>query len=120
MQLLTKQIKEKLLRNSKDNQLAIEYDKPTIDFKPVVKFFNPIGGATWLITEMDEHEMMFGLCDLGPPHGSPELGSVHLKDLSEIKLMGGHLGIERDRHWSAKHSLNTYYEIAKSEGRIVA
>ena len=117
MQLLTKPIKEKLLSNYKKQEEAQKKDK-SIDFEPVVKFFNPIGGATWLITEMDEHEMMFGLCDLGPPHGSPELGYVHLKDLSEIKLMGGHLGIERDRHWSAKQSLNTYYEMSKSEGRI--
>lgn len=118
MQLLTKEIEQKLLKNWEDNQLAIEQDKNTIDFKPVVKFFSPVGSATWLITEMDKEGMMFGLCDLGM--GFPELGYVHLDELKNIKFMNGALGIERDIHWTAKHSLGTYAEIAKSKERIVA
>ena len=118
MQLLTKEIKEKLLRNWKDNQLAIEQDKNTIDFKPVVKFFSPVGGATWLITEMDKEGMMFGLCDLGM--GFPELGYVHLDELKNIKFMNGALGIERDLNFKADKTLSKYHNEAIEAHRIIA
>ncbi|GAA0333453.1 hypothetical protein GCM10009087_49600 [Sphingomonas oligophenolica] len=33
---------------------------------PVVKFFNPVGAATWLATELDaDGDTLFGLADLG-------------------------------------------------------
>lgn len=35
------------------------------DPRPVVKFFNPVGAATWLATEIDEDgDTLFGLADL--------------------------------------------------------
>lgn len=117
MLLLTQEITKKLLKNHELQQIAIKNDD-SIDFKPVVKLFNPIGGATWLITEMDSDEMMFGLCDLG--HGFPELGYVYLPELQNIKLLGGALGIERDRHFKAKGTIDYYYNEARKEGRIVA
>lgn len=114
MQLLTKQIRENLLKNYEMQKNG----NGTIDFKPVVKLFNPIGGATWLITEMDSDEMMFGLCDLG--HGFPELGYVYLPELEGIKLLGGALGIERDIHFIAKSTVSEYHNEAIANGRIVA
>ena len=114
MQLLTKQIRERLIRNYELQQAG----NGSIDFRPVVKLFNPIGGATWLITEMDKDEMMFGLCDLG--HGFPELGYVYLPELQGIKLLGGALGIERDRHFIAKGTISEYQNEATANGRIVA
>ena len=74
MQLLPQQIKNKL----KKNHIATMKDD-TVSHKPVVKYFTPFGGATWLISEIDDENMMFGLCDLGM--GFPELGYVHLQDL---------------------------------------
>jgi hypothetical protein len=117
MQLLTKQIRETLIRNHELQQEAGKKDG-SIDFRPVVKLFNPIGGATWLITEMDRDEMMFGLCDLG--HGFPELGYVYLPELEGIKLLGGALGIERDIHFIAKSTVSEYHNEAIANGRIVA
>ena len=55
----------------------------TVSHKPVVKYFTPFGAATWLISEIDDENMMFGLCDLG--QGFPELGYVHLQDLMSLK-----------------------------------
>ena len=59
MQLMTKQIKEKLLRNG-------DVTNRGNDHKPVVKYFGG-GSCTWLITEMDsaDDDTLFGLCDLG-------------------------------------------------------
>jgi len=117
MQLLTKEIRKKLLSNYELQQEIAKKDG-SIDFRPVLKLFNPIGGATWLITEMDSDEMMFGLCDLG--HGYPELGYVYLPELQGIKLLGGALGIERDRHFKADKTLSQYHNEAIEAHRIIA
>ncbi|CCQ74243.1 Conserved protein of unknown function [Magnetospira sp. QH-2] len=121
MLLITKQQLEKLLANGQKNADRLnnpESDGPTHDFWPVVKLFNPCGGGTWLLTELDpeEPDIAFGLCDLG--FGCPELGSVRLSELAELKLMGGALGIERDRHFTAKKSLSAYADEARELGRI--
>lgn len=65
MDLMPDDIRQRLLANG-----AAEVET---DHLPVVKFFDPTGAATWLITEMmpDEPDILFGLCDLGM--GCPEL-----------------------------------------------
>ena len=104
MELLTKQV-EKDLKNNR----AI----PESDRKPVVKYFNPAGSATWLISEIDDDgDLLFGLCDLGM--GQPELGYVSLSELKTVKGPLG-LGIERDLYWSADRTLSEY---AKDAGKV--
>ncbi len=89
-----------------------------IDPHPIVKFFTPDAGATWLLTEADpdEPDRLFGLCDLGL--GCPELGYV---SLAEIQSVRGKLGlpIERDLFFKAEHPLSWYTRLAQAEGRIV-
>src|SRR3546814_19613001 len=47
---------------------------------PVVKFFNPLGAATWLATELGrDGDTLFGLADLG--FGCPELGYFSLSEI---------------------------------------
>lgn len=88
------------------------------DLKPVLKLFNPVGAATWLITEIaDDGDTMFGLCDLG--FGSPELGYVSLNEIKAIKLSFG-MKIERDIHFKAKHSIEEYARLARLAGGIRA
>jgi len=120
MKLLTKTIKNKLVKNAQSNLTEQGISKEdTIDHKPVVKFFNPMGAATWLITELDPTNMdiMFGLCDMG--FGCPELGSVSLSEMEAIRLPLG-LKIERDRFFVADKTLSEYAEEARSTGRIQA
>lgn len=104
MMLLTKALRDKLLANGRNR------DK---DHAPVVKFFNPCGAATWLISEMDpeDNDILFGLCDLGMD--CAELGSVSLTELSSIKLRFG-LKIERDLHFTAKHPMSVYVRAARA------
>jgi hypothetical protein len=52
--------------------------------------------------------------------GCPELGSVRLSELASVKLMGGALGIERDRHFTADKPLSAYAAEAQACGRIKA
>ena len=88
------------------------------DHIPVVKFFDPAGAATWLITEvMDDQDSLFGLCDLGM--GSPELGYVSLNELKETRNPRLKLHLERDLFFSAHYPLSVYAEAARKAERIV-
>ncbi len=94
MKLLTKAVEKSLpaLYSQEENP------DPTV----VVKFFHPVGAATWYITEGSwdgEDFIMFGLCDLGM--GYPELGYVSLNELQSVRGPLG-LGVERDLHWTPK------------------
>ncbi|MBS4047004.1 DUF2958 domain-containing protein [Ferrovibrio sp.] len=86
------------------------------DHWPVVKFFNPTGAATWLLTELAaDGDTLFGLCDLG--FGCPELGYVSLREIAGIRVGFG-LRIERDRHFKAGYPLSVYAEAARRHGAI--
>jgi hypothetical protein len=87
------------------------------DHVPVVKFFNPSGAATWLISEAmpEEPDSLFGLCDLG--FGLPELGSVRLSELEAARGRLG-LGIERGLFFVGRYPLSVYAEAARVQGAI--
>ena len=111
MKLLTKALKTKLLANGVKRADAA-------NVRPVVKFFNPMGAATWLFTELDaDGDTLYGLCDLGMQ--SPELGYASLSEIEAITLRFK-LKIERDLWFKANKSLAEYADDARSKGRIDA
>ncbi|MER8995552.1 DUF2958 domain-containing protein [Mesorhizobium sp. M0678] len=116
MQILTQDLREKLLANGRQQQ-SLRGTDGEIDFIPVVKLFTPDAGATWLLTEIDpdDQDIAFGLCDLGL--GCPELGSVSLTELASVR---GRLGlpVERDRHFQGVKPLSAYASDARRVGRI--
>lgn len=118
MKLLTKQQREQLLANGR-RQDEVRGTDDEIDFAPVVKLFNPVGAATWLLTELDaeDPDIAYGLCDLGV--GFPEYGTVRLSELAAHKGPLG-LGIERDRHFKPDKPISAYIEAADKAGRILA
>lgn len=65
----------------------------------LVKYFNPVGAGTWLITEAELQEdgdwLLFGYCHIW----CWEWGYVMLSDLENLKLPFG-LTIERDLYIS--------------------
>lgn len=65
------------------------------DAEVVVKYFNPCGAGTWLITEGEKQEdgdwLLYGYCHLF----EWEWGYVMLSELQSVKLPFG-LGIERE------------------------
>ena len=87
------------------------------DHVPVVKFFDPAGAATWLITEVsrDDPDVLFGLCDLGM--GFPELGYVSLTELKSVKNRLG-IPLQRDLFFAATYPLSVYAEAARRAERI--
>ena len=88
------------------------------DPMPVIKLFTPTAGATWLISEIDQDDLIaFGLCDLGL--GCPELGYVSLEELKAYRGPLG-LGVEKDLHFKPAMTLSAYASKARIESRISA
>jgi hypothetical protein len=112
--LITDEIKAKLLENG-----ARVLNEPDFDPEPVVKFFTPDAGATWLVAAMypDDQDILYGLCDLGL--GYPELGDVSLEELKEIRGKMG-LPVERDLGFKSKMTLSGYARLASAERGIRA
>jgi hypothetical protein len=108
MILLTPELHERLLDNGRLRE---------VDHVPVVKFFNPLGAATWLATELDEdNDTLFGLADLG--FGCPELGAFSLTEMASVRLPLG-LGIERDLWFEGAFPISVYAAAARTAGQIV-
>lgn len=91
--------------------------RPEPDPVPLAKFFNPLGAATWLATELDEDgDTLFGLADLG--FGCPELGSFSLTEITSVRLPFG-LRIERDIGFSSTHPLSVWTVWSRRAGSII-
>ena len=108
MKLLTKAIKDKLIKNHIAHKKAWNDENPkSIDFKIVAKLFNPTGLGTWWLTELDpETNIAFGIADIG----EKEMGYFSIDELAEFKGQFG-LGIERDKYFeSNKYTLEQIME----------
>lgn len=109
MEIFTKEIESRLRKNAEEPD-----ERATMAHQPVVKVFNPFGAATWLFTELDEDDRLFGLCDLGM--GCPELGYVMRHEIENLRVFGQPL--ERDIHFTPNKTLVEYAEEARKNGRI--
>ncbi len=116
MILLTPELRDQLRANDLGRCEALRRGDPAPDPIPVVRFFNPVGAATWLATELDEDGILFGVADLG--FGCPELGSFALEELASIRLPFG-LGIERDILFEGQFPLSVYAEAACRAGSLI-
>lgn len=117
MSLLTPELRAMLRANDIAHRAAERDGTTEPDPLPVVKLFNPIGAATWLVTELDEDDdTLFGLADLG--FGCPELGSFSLTEIESVRLPGG-LAIERDLYFDPRFPLSVYAEGARIAGGII-
>ena len=90
MKLMTKEIEDKLAKSPIGST-----DARGKDAEVIVKYFNPIGSGTWLITEGEKQEdgdwLLFGYCHIY----EWEWGYVLLSELENVNLPFG-LTIERD------------------------
>ena len=109
MQLMPPELREQLIANGKDREG---------DHFPALKYFHPVGAATWLIYAMDpdDNDYLHCLADLGM--GFPELGGVLLSELQNFRGPFG-LGIERDLYFQPKYPIRIYAAAARSARRIV-
>ena len=88
--LMTKELEKEFAKFPIGSQ-----DGKGMDAKVVVKYFNPCGIGTWLITEGEKQEngdwLLFGYCHLF----EWEWGYVSLSELEAVRLPFG-LSIERE------------------------
>jgi hypothetical protein len=116
MTLFTKTQHEQLIANCQAQIARMDAGESDIDFKPVVKLFTPDAQCTWLLTELGNDDIAYGLCDLGM--GTPEIGFVCMRELREARGPLG-LPIERDQHFDDDKTLSAYADEARAHGRIV-
>lgn len=117
MILLPPGLRFALRANDFNRRAAARDEKPEPDPVPVVKFFNPLGAATWVLTELDaDGDTLFGLADLG--FGTPELGSVSLSEIASFRLPFG-MGIERDIGFESIHPISVWTEWSRRAGSIL-
>ena len=103
MILLTKKIREKLIKNHQEQD-------GTKTFKAEVKLFNPCGIGSWYLSELNpDTNVAFGLCELH----EKELGYVSIDELKEIELPF-FLKIERDLYFQPTH----FSELMQSRGVV--
>lgn len=105
------------LRANHKEQEPLKGTRSERDFEPVCKLFLPWTSGTWLLSEMDDDGLAFGLADLG--FGTPELGYISLDEIWEVQGPGG-LRVERDIHWRPLKSLSKYATEARKTGYILA
>tara|TARA_R110000737_G_scaffold221559_1_gene237032 strand:+ start:417 stop:758 length:342 start_codon:yes stop_codon:yes gene_type:complete len=106
-----------ILKQLKANSARQQENDESMSTMPVVKLFGG-GACTWLLSELDDDGIAFGLCDLGM--GSPELGYVSMDELMSIKFPPFGLPIERDMNWKPNKTLVEYADEARRYGRLVA
>jgi hypothetical protein len=116
LSVFTPEAAQRLAENHKE-QLPLKGTRLENDYEPVCKLFLPWTAGTWLLTEMDDDGLAFGLCDIG--HGMPEIGYVSMDEIFAVKGPGG-LRVEQDLHWKAQHTLSEYAAQARSAGYIRA
>lgn len=115
--LLGAEVVQQLIANGKE-QSPLKGSREERDFQPVAKLFLPwTDNGTWLLTEMEDDGLAFGLADLG--FGTPELGYISIDEILEVKGPGG-LQVERDIHWKASKPLSEYATEARQRGFIRA
>lgn len=106
MKLITKEIEEKFKKYPFGSQEGFGEDAEVL-----VKYFNPSGLGTWLITEAEKQDdgewLLYGYCNIY----EWEWGSVSLKELESIKGPLG-LGIERDLYTGDKKYIKDYVDYS--------
>lgn len=116
MILLTPELRAALRANHAAHRAA-ENDGRGHDPVPVVKFFNPLGAATWVASELyDDGDTLFGVADLG--FGIPEMGVFSLSEIASVRLPFG-LGIERDLDFTSDRPLSEWADTARRLGSII-
>ena len=96
MKLTTKKIEEGFMSHPLKSQ-----DGQGFDAKVIVKYFNPCGTGTWLITEAEREGddwRLFGYCHIY----EWEWGYLMLSELASLRLPFG-LTIERDIYTARKY-----------------
>ena len=100
MKLLTKEIKEKAIK---------QYDEGSdMEQMVVAKFFNPVGRGTWYLMNMQDESYCWGICHIY----EWEIGSFSIEELKSVPLPWG-LKIERDKSFKPVKASELWTKLNK-------
>ena len=107
----------RLLDNDR-RQRPVRGTRGELDLVPVVLLTLPFSDCAWMLTEIDndDPDIAFGMGDLGI--GFPELGSVYLPELEQLKL--GPVRVVQDPHFHTERTLNWWTREAQSRQSLAA
>ena len=111
MKLLTKEIEEKFNKYPFGSQDGLGGKAEVL-----VKYFNPCGAGTWLITEAEKQDddwILFGYCNIT----EWEWGTVSLNELQNYKGPLG-LGIERDLYTGNSKYIKDFVDYPYDQEKI--
>lgn len=103
---------QRLVMNRQD-QAPVQGTAKERDFEPCVKLHIPGTDMLWLLTELDEDYIAFGLCQI---HAA-ELGSVWLPELIDIDVQG--LKVVQDTRFQPTTTLRGYANKARANGGML-
>ena len=103
---------QRLVMN-REEQAPVQGTKNERDFEPIVKLHIPGTYCLWLLTELDEDYMAFGLCQIQ----MAELGSVWLPELIDLDIQG--LRVVQDTDFKPTTSLRGYSNLARANGGLL-
>ena len=111
MELMTKELEKQLEKHP----LYSNEDKRILDQEIIVKYFNPFGAGTWLITEGRKEPngdyLLYGLANVI----EWEAGYTTLKQLEEIRDNKQLMSIERDLYLKENTTIGDYLKTYDKE-----
>lgn len=103
---------QRLVMNRQEQQ-PVQGTKNERDFEPVVLLTIPGTNILWLLTELDEDGIAFGLCQIQ----CAELGSVSVDELLDIEVAGWR--VVQDTAFKPKTTLRGYADMARRNGGML-
>jgi hypothetical protein len=113
---LTKLIRPEDIQRLMENRLEqqpVQGTRKERDFEPVVKLHIEGTVMLWLLSELDEDHVAFGLCQVH----CAELGSVWLPELIDIDVQG--LRVAQDTNFKPTTTLRGYSQMARQNGGLL-
>lgn len=111
-----KLIREKDLQQlviNRQAQRPVQGTAKEIKFMPVVKLHIPYTHCLWLLSELDEDFIAFGLCQIH----CAELGSVWLDELLDLDIDG--LKVVQDTTFQPTMTIGDYAKMANRNGGLL-
>ncbi|OAH42791.1 hypothetical protein AX777_06005 [Sphingobium yanoikuyae] len=96
-----------------ETQQPLKGTRREIDFQPVVALHIPDTYCLWLLSEVDNEGMAFGLCQIQVA----EIGSVWLPEVADLDLNG--VRVTEDETFRAQRTLSEYAALAKRNGGLL-
>ena len=89
------------------------YNEEGMDQMVIAKIFNPYGGGTWYLMNMDpeDGDYLWGIVDLF----AVEVGSFLLSELENIRVKPFGLKFERDMYFKPQRASEVYAKLLNGE-----